>query len=180
MKINLFSIPIYIDNIDCSKIKINSEDYKKIWFSETLSSHGENNFLENSSLNLILNKIWNLISKDFHGKFKINLTSIWQNKYIDSDYQESHCHPQSHFSFVIYKKIDTSKTVFESPIHSLIQGFYPAKILKKMNILEQHFRPACRQDQIIVFPSFLTHFVLKNSGSETISGNIILEVEDQI
>ena len=41
MKLNLFSIPIYISNIDEEKIQLNKSVVKKTWFSETMSSIGE-------------------------------------------------------------------------------------------------------------------------------------------
>ena len=103
MKLDIFSIPIYIDNIDCSKIKLETDKYEKIWDSNITSSHGHENKLNQESFNYILEKIWKLLNDDFHGKFKLNLENIWQNKYLEKDYQETHCHPQSHFSFIIYK-----------------------------------------------------------------------------
>ena len=39
MKINIFSIPIFLGNIDVKKIKIENQTYKKNWTSETLSSY---------------------------------------------------------------------------------------------------------------------------------------------
>ena len=35
------------------------------------------------------------------------------------------------------------------------------------------FIPRCKKDQIIVFPSFLEHMVLKSTDQITISGNLI-------
>ena len=175
MKLDIFSIPIYIDNIDCSKIKLETDKYEKIWDSNITSSHGHENKLNQESFNYILEKIWKLLNDDFHGKFKLNLENIWQNKYLEKDYQETHCHPQSHFSFIIYKQIKESRTVFNSPFSSLIVGFYPMSLLDKMNILRSKFKPSCTQNQIIVFPSFLEHYVLSTTDAVTIAGNITLE-----
>ena len=40
MKIDLFSVPIHITNIDVSKIKLISEEFKREWVSNTESSFG--------------------------------------------------------------------------------------------------------------------------------------------
>ena len=93
MKLNLFSIPIFIEDIDCSKINIVSKSFEKTWMSETKSSHNFKNDLDNESLKYLYKKIWDLLKGDFNNNFKIILTNIWENHYIKEDYQELHCHP---------------------------------------------------------------------------------------
>jgi hypothetical protein len=36
------------------------------------------------------------------------------------------------------------------------------------------FQPQCRENQIIVFPAFLEHYVKKTSNAETIAGNMTI------
>jgi hypothetical protein len=175
MKLNLFSIPIYIDDIDCSKINIVSKNFEKTWMSETKSSHNFKNDLDNESLKYLYEKIWDLLKGDFNNNFKIILTNIWENHYIKEDYQEPHCHPQSHFSFIIYKKTNQSKTVFQSPNETTILGYYPKTIFKITNMFSTRFKPSLKSNQIILFPSFLQHFVLKQSDATTIAGNLNIE-----
>jgi hypothetical protein len=171
MKINLFSIPIYISNIDVSKINLSPKKLNKAWLSETLSSVNEQNMLERKSLNYLLHEIDLLLN--ITQNHKINLEAIWENHYKKGDFQEAHAHGGSHFSFIIYKKIDESKTVFLNPAITLIDSYY-AKC--KYKPIQTSFMPECRQGQMIVFPSFLLHMVKKSNDSETIAGNVSIEL----
>ena len=173
MQINLFSIPIFINNIDSSKITLKYSKLQKTWDSETESSHNTQNYLSEESKNYLLNIIARTIEDFIKIKFKITLSSIWENHYLENDFQENHIHPDSDFSFVIYKKIKESKTVFFSPSQNYIPLFYSNSFLK--NFFHTKFEPTLRQDQILIFPSFLEHMVKKISDSITISGNIKIE-----
>tara|TARA_R110000744_G_scaffold269950_1_gene383236 strand:+ start:97 stop:633 length:537 start_codon:yes stop_codon:yes gene_type:complete len=176
MKINLFEINIYIDNIDCSKINLQNENFKKNWPSQTQSSHSFQNKLDDDSQFYLINKIGILLKNQILKDFKISITSIWQNDYIKNDFQEKHIHPHSHFSFIIYKKVDESKTVFFNPAEKLIQSFYPEDLINKTNFFKLDFQTKCRENQMVLFPSFLEHMVKKNSNCSTISGNIVIEI----
>jgi len=178
MKLELFSIPVYIDNIDCSKIKLKNVKFTKTWFSKTESSHDYVNELDEESNKYLLNKIWNLIYGDFNGLFEIKIKNIWENRYKKFDYQEAHNHPHAHFSFIVYKDIEESQTIFMNPAIDLIQPYYVDSLLDKMNILKRSFKPSCRKNQIVVFPSFLQHMVLRHSNSVSIAGNITLTLKE--
>ena len=43
MKYNIFPTPVWIEDIDSSKLELTTEEYKKTWLSDTLSSHSSNN-----------------------------------------------------------------------------------------------------------------------------------------
>jgi hypothetical protein len=175
MKLNLFSVPIYIDTIDCSKINVVSKSFEKTWMSKTKSSHNFKNDLDKTSFEYLCEKIWNLLKEDFKNNIKIILTDIWENYYVKEDYQETHCHPQAHFSFIIYKKTNQSKTVFQSPNETTVLGYYPKDIFEMTNIFSTRFQPSLKSNQIILFPSFLQHFVLKQSNTISIAGNLKIE-----
>ena len=102
MKLNLFSVPIFIDNIDSSKIDIKNQNFEKTWNSETISSFNSTNLLDKESVNYLLGIISNSISKEFNETLKIQLLNIWENRYTDNDFQEKHTHPQAPFSFIIF------------------------------------------------------------------------------
>ena len=38
--------------------------------------------------------------------------------------------------------------------------------------METIYKPKCKQGDLIIFPSFMTHMVLPLSNSETIAGNL--------
>lgn len=176
MKVNLFETHIYVDNIDCSKINLENENFKKTWDSETYSSHLFQNKLDEDSQSYLINKIGNLLEGQILKDFKISITSIWQNNYIKDDFQEKHMHPDSHFSFIIYKKIEESKTVFYHPVQDLISCMYPSEFFLKTSFFKLNFETKCRENQIVLFPSYLKHMVKKNSNSTTISGNILITI----
>jgi hypothetical protein len=171
MKIDLFSIPIYITNIDLNKINLSFKKINKTWLSETPSSLKSQHMLEDKSLEYLLYEISLLLN--ISSNHKIKLDDIWENHYSNGDFQESHMHPGSHFSFIIYKKINESKTVFFNPAINLVDSYY---INSKYKPIQKSFEPKCRQGQMIVFPSFLAHMVKKSDNSETIAGNVSLEI----
>tara|TARA_Y100000004_G_scaffold42161_1_gene46065 strand:- start:1653 stop:2207 length:555 start_codon:yes stop_codon:yes gene_type:complete len=174
MKENIFSTPIYHDKVDLNKIIINNQKFEKTFDCEVITSHNFKNTIEEKSFIYLKKKIKNLLEKDIDINFDIILTSIWENKYIDNDYQEKHIHPDSHFSFIIYKEIDVSKTVFYSP-HSKLLETYFYKFPYFFKTMSPSFKPNFTKGDMVLFPSFLEHAVLKHSGSTTISGNIILK-----
>ena len=180
MKLNLFSTPLYISNIDLDKIKIKNTKVKTQWLSETKSSHGCLNEIAEDSKSYILQTIVKLLNPDIHTPYTLFLQEIWQNHYKENDYQERHCHPGSHFSFIIYKKIKQSNTVFFNPSFSLIQSYYYGSPLLNLPLFKNIFKVECREGQIVVFPSFLEHMVLKHSNSVTIAGNTILKEEYKV
>jgi|GEM_PF-2025929 len=175
MKLNLFSVPIFIDNIDSSKIDIKNQNFEKTWNSETLSSFNYSNILDKESFNYLLKIIAGSLSTQFKEPLKIQLLNIWENRYTDNDFQEKHAHPQAHFSFIIYKEVTEGKTIFFNPAINLIESYYPAPyFFNKTNFFQLEFLPKCRKDQIVIFPSFIEHMVKKINNSVTISGNITI------
>lgn len=170
MKIDLFSIPIHVTNIDNSKIKLISADFRKEWISNTWSSHGFKNFLTANSYNYLMETISTLLYKHLEGKTELQLLNIWENKYIKDDFQENHIHTGSHFSFVIYVSGEKSKTVFFAPHKYLIESFYSDSYGD--SFYDTCYETELRPGQIVVFPSFLEHMVIKNSGNVTYSGNL--------
>ena len=176
MKLNLFSIPIYISNIDLDKIKLFNQKFEKKWLSETHSSHDvENLSIDPENAKYLLECISKLISKDIITGHSLELVNIWENHYKENDFQEKHDHPFSHFSFIVYKDIDKSHTVFFNPSIKAITSYYPPEILDSFNGLDEHFRPECRKGQLLVFPSFVDHMVKRHSNSITISGNLLVK-----
>ena len=176
MKINLFEESIFIGNIDASKINLKTKDFLKTWDSETLSSFYSYNELNEESSKYLLKTIAKLLKEKIERGFKLHLIKIWQNNYLQGDFQEKHIHPHSHFSFIIYKKIKESKTVFFNPAEHLIQSFYDTDFLENTNFFQLQFEPKCRENQIVVFPSYLEHMVKKHNDSVSISGNLKLKI----
>jgi len=174
MKLDLFSVPIFIDNIDASKIILNNGKFEKTWISQTNSSFNSKNKLDLESEEYLMKKIGHLLSNHFFNPAKLSIINIWENRYEKGDFQEKHAHPHSHFSFIVYKKISESKTLFINPSNYLISSFIPNKIIDNSNLFQLDFMPSCRENQIVLFPSFLEHLVAKTDSGVTISGNLII------
>ena len=83
MRLDLFSLPIWIGNINATNINIDVSNVKKLWLSKTPSTHylGSNNKLEPEQEKYVLETISKLISKDIKNKFKIWLLNMWVNDY---------------------------------------------------------------------------------------------------
>ena len=171
MKIDLFSIPVFIGNIDVNKIKFKTNHkLQKTWLSKTDSNFCDKNMLTDESLRYLLDTIVSILNEEIRAEYNIYLIEIWKNVYKNKDYQEEHIHPQSQFSFVIYKKVNSSNTVFLASHYFISQYSW-----KDESIYKTKFEPQLRDNQIIIFPSFLTHHVKPLSNSETIAGNLKFE-----
>jgi hypothetical protein len=172
LKINCFQIPFYVEDIDIDKIQLSNTDFKETWLSKTLSSYSFKNFITKETHEYLLNLLHRMLSEDIKEEFKIKLINIWQNIYKNKSYQEKHIHVHSHFSFIIYKKIKNSNTVFINPANKLIESFYSES---KVNMMGVNVESNFKQNQIVLFPSFIEHMVKPCDDSETISGNIYIQ-----
>tara|TARA_S200002703_G_scaffold83171_1_gene71601 strand:+ start:268 stop:789 length:522 start_codon:yes stop_codon:yes gene_type:complete len=171
MKLSIFQIPIYIGNIDVDKIKLSNQDFEKTWLSETKSSYNFVNKIDTTSWKYLTDIIVKLLKEDFNFDYKLSLEKIWENKYEKDDFQENHIHIGSHFSFIIYKKVDKSNTIFFRPDKNLFESFYG----NNFELFNNEYVPECKSNQIIIFPSCIEHMVCKNNLSETISGNLTIK-----
>mgnify|MGYP003130909713 CR=1 FL=1 len=158
MKQVLFEVPIWKQNIDVSKIKLTSSNFKKSFNSEILTSHDGHIFAK-------------LLANDLKLK-KITITHIWRNIYKNS-FQERHNHAGSHFSFVIYERLHEPQTIFFHPAIDLMLTTKNNRIFKtdeKLNVV---------QNDLIIFPGYLDHMVRLTKDGLTISGNFDIEIHDE-
>jgi len=162
MKLDLFYTPIHKIKVDLSKIKLDSGPYVKTFDSKTPSTISTENKLSPYSRKYLLE-----IFKE-HLPFKdISILNVWKNKYLPGDYQEIHIHAQSNFSFIIYEKIKECKTVFLDPAWKQIVSYFDQSYLETRKTLK------CSVGDMVVFPSYLEHFVDRHEDEAiTISGNI--------
>ena len=166
MIIDIFSIPILIGNIDHKKIILQNKVFEKTWLSKTPSTFKQQGKLNEKSATYLIKTIVKILEEKIKYPFEIQLLNVWQNKYSENDYQEPHIHNHCHFSFIIYEEVKESNTVFINPSKYLIQAF------KLHYMFDESFMPQCKSGQIIIFPSFLEHMVVKGSKGKTLSGNI--------
>ena len=171
MKQVLFEVPIWKQNIDVSKIKLNSSNFKKSFNSEILTSHDGHNVLEKEGVDYLSNIFAKLLADDLKLK-KITITHIWRNIYKNS-FQERHNHAGSHFSFVVYERLHEPQTIFFHPAIDLMLTTKNNRIFKtdeKLNVV---------QNDLIIFPGYLDHMVRLTKDGLTISGNFDIEIHDE-
>ena len=174
MKIDLFSTPIWIGNIDSSKIKLVKQELKPTFGSEinTTYNHSLGSKIEENSLKYLYENLISILDETIRSPYQIRLINIWENSYEQGDFQEKHIHPGSDLSFVIYKKVDQGNTVFVNPADKLLDVFYHNCEVKQALFGSCSFAPKCRENQVVIFPSYLEHYVKKMSNSITIAGNL--------
>lgn len=172
---DIFPNLIATKNLDLSKFKVIGKKFKKTFESKIKTTlHGDTLFDRESInyLNIQLTDILGYLLKPYCKNFVFNVNYIWINKYSKKDYQGSHVHP-SDFSFIIYYKTNKSHTVFNSPVKNLLESF-------DNKFFFRNYEPNLKQGDIIVFPSYLEHWVRPNSGNTTIAGNIkIIDIKGE-
>jgi hypothetical protein len=170
---NIFPNLIATKTLDLSKLKIIGKKFTKTFESNIQTTLIGDTLFDVSSMNYLNINLTDLLSyllKPYCKNFVFNVDYIWINKYNKKDYQGSHVHP-SDFSFIIYYKVNKSHTVFNSPIKKLLEIF-------DSKIFDKDYEPNSKQGDIIIFPSYLEHWVKPNSNNITIAGNIkIIELK---
>jgi len=178
-QINIFSIPLFKGTIDVKKVKLKNKDKQKLWISRTLSTYNSNsNIIEKQVGEYVLNTIANIMNTYLKNKkYRFELDNMWTNYYKKGSFQEPHIHSQSHFSFIIYKKIKKSNTIFFNPSKYMLTTMYNNALPPEMSCV---YKPVCKTGDIIIFPSFVEHMVAPSEEEgETIAGNFnLIQIND--
>ncbi len=170
---NIFPNLIAIKHLDLSKLKVVGNKFKKTFESKVKTTLKGNTLFDKDSMNYLNIQLTDTLSyllKPYCKNFVFNISHIWINRYDKKDYQGSHVHP-SDFSFIIYYKTDKSYTVFNSPVKNLLE-------ISGNKFFYSDYESDFKQGDMIVFPSYLEHWVKPNSNNITIAGNIkIIEIK---
>ena len=168
VKVNsLFPTLVAIKHLNLSNLKITGKKFKKSFESKIKTTVEGDTLLDRDSINYLniqLTETLGYLLKPYCKNFVFNVSSIWINQYDEKDYQGSHIHPGD-FSFIIYYKTDKSYTVFNSPMKNLLESV-------DSKIFHKEYKPDLKQGDMILFPSYLQHWVKPNSNNITVSGNI--------
>ena len=170
MKVNLFSIPIFIDTVDLEKIEISKADYQPTFLSGVKSNYSHQPQVHPNTYDYLASIIDKNLSQT--GNYKNpSIMNVWRNLYNNTDTQEVHIHANSQWSFIIYETVEKSRTVFLNPAWKLVEALYGDNV-KEFPV---SWRPKVDPGTIIIFPSMLEHYVLAGNSGTTIAGNIHLE-----
>lgn len=170
MKKEIFSIPIFEDEIDLKLFKIPKTLVRKTWDCNIKTSFGTKLPISEGAFKHLSKVISKNLSDAGLMAGSPRFGEIWRNVYKKHDYQDVHMHPKSQWSFIIYEDV-TSKTSFLNPSIRDIQN----QLGNRVPGFDLDYKPELGPGSIIIFPSFLMHLV--NSGNEgsTISGNIYID-----
>tara|TARA_R100000900_G_scaffold92527_2_gene71882 strand:- start:2477 stop:3019 length:543 start_codon:yes stop_codon:yes gene_type:complete len=167
---NIFPNFIATKNLDLSKLKIIGENFQDTFESNIQTTIEGKTLLTTESMNYLNVQLTDLLShilKPMCKTFVFNMIGMWINKYDNNNYQGAHVHP-SDFSFIVYYNTDKSYTVFNSPVKNLLDVIKP----NENKIFLKEYEPNLKKGDIILFPSYLEHWVKPNSNGITIAGNI--------
>ena len=122
----------------------------------------------------------------FDKPVELSIKDMWFNYYSNGEYQEPHHHiqggsinnNQSHFSCIHYLKFNENihePAIFVDPL-SLTRAH---SVELDSNNYNERYTPKVREGSLLVFPSYLEHFVSKTASTPeyprvTIAFNIIL------
>ena len=172
---SIFPNLIATKKLNLSEIKVIGKNFKKTFESELKTTLFGSTLFDKKSINYLniqLTEILSYLLKPYCKNFSFNISDIWINKYQKNDYQGSHVHP-SDFSFIIYYDVNKSSTIFNSPVKYLLESSSNKFFLKD-------YEPNFKKGDIIVFPSYLEHYVKPNSNNTTIAGNIkIIDMKEK-
>lgn len=169
MRKELFSVPIFIDQVDLSRIEITETGFEPTWNSGTPSNYLYQPEMHPDTFDY-LSEIIDKQLRSTGDYINPTINAIWRNDYKETDTQEVHIHAQSQWSFIIYETVKESKTVFLNPAWKTIEVL----IGPYCKSLPMNWQPEVSAGTIIIFPSFLEHFVLAGNIGSTIAGNVTL------
>ena len=97
MKIDLFSVPIWIGNIDSNKIKLKKEKLEPTFGSGVKTSFNKNlgSIIDEVSLKYLYEMLVEVLDETIKIPYNISLLNIWENHYENNDFQEKHLHTGS-------------------------------------------------------------------------------------
>jgi hypothetical protein len=172
---NIFPNFIGTKNLDLTKLKVSGSVFEKTFESNIKTTLNTDTFFDIKSMNYLnmeLTKILSHLLKPKCKTFVFKLTAIWLNQYTDKDFQGTHVHPGD-YSFIIYYKCKKSYTIFNSPVKSLIE------IENNSKLFDVDYTLDLKEGDIIIFPSYIQHWVKPNSDAITIAGNLkIMELNE--
>ena len=164
----VFSVPFFVEKIDMNRIDFNSDPNFAPSFLSGVSSSLSGDSLTDQSYEYVCSVIGQCISQFSDKPFRIG--QVWRNNYKKEDWQDPHIHSGSQWSFVIYDTVEHSRTVFMNPARKETMNQWGVFA----NSIPMDFMPKIPSGHMILFPSWVEHFVMSGNEGSTISGNVYL------
>ena len=163
----VFAAPFFIEPIDLDKVNLVSEKYEQSYLSGIETTMGSDKFTDESYeyvKSLIRDCIGQFLQDDFF------LGQVWRNRYTKTDWQDPHIHSGAQWSFIIYESVDHSRTVVMNPSRKVIMNQWAMY----GHVIPMDFMPQVPSGNIVIFPSWIEHFVTNGNEGTTIAGNVYL------
>lgn len=171
MKVDLFSTPVFIDKVDLSRIELTETKYEPTFLSDVKSNYLFQPHLHPDSYDY-LSQVIEQNLRTTGAYIEPIISGVWRNLYTETDTQEVHIHANSQWSFIIYETVKYSRTVFLNPAWKQIETTMGYNSIK---YFQATWRPKLEPGSILIFPSYLEHYVLAGNIGITIAGNVNLK-----
>jgi uncharacterized protein (TIGR02466 family) len=132
---------------------------------------------------LITHSVHNVWINTINGNddFQVCLSDIWMSIGSDKNILQPHQHPHQSLSGVFYIKSKDSKLTFLSPVAQVIDK-YPQTVndncLREFNQYNSSvWSIPCEVGAIVIFPSYLFHYVQNHDGDDRISVAFDVKIE---
>ncbi len=128
--------------------------------------------------NKFKDKAYNQSNKPIESKCRLKVNNYWVNHYSKGDHHVSHIHPNSIFSAVVFLKIPvdcTAQLVLVDPRGPV--NYFSSDISFSEDGVS--YTVKAKESRMVIFPSWLSHYVSPESSSgtrSTLSINIGTEV----
>lgn len=169
-----FKFPFVIKEVDLKRLKYKAKGKQKLSYASETPRKDDLVFNDQQYLlDCITECAREMMQQYKYDKgFNYTITSMWEHQYKKNDFQEDHIHMDNHFSFIIYLKGKESKTVFKNPAGYILQTMY-----RKFNhfLVGFEYFTNFKPGTMVMFPSFIPHYVRKCSGVKTIAGDIVIK-----
>jgi hypothetical protein len=169
-----FKFPFVVKNVDLKRLKYKAKGKQKLSYASETPRKDNLIFNNQNYLLECVTECTGQMMKEYnYGKsFNYTITSMWEHEYKKNDFQEDHIQMDNHFSFIIYLKGKESRTVFKNPAGYILQSMY--RNFDHFLIGFEYFTNF-KPGTMIMFPSFIPHYVRKSNGVKTIAGDILIK-----
>ena len=140
------------------------------WLSKTPSSYNEYDCRSANVLWPLHDKVddcVNTFAEKLGAALKMKCNWSWFNYYGKNDYQESHIHPNNHFSAVYFVKSDEGSSPFILKNPKTNMNSFQFKEHNDLNFEYVKYQPT--NNSLIIFESCIQHMVPKNTTEERIT-----------
>lgn len=172
----LFSTPVFHDTIDCH---INFEYIKNLKYKRYEDNSGFGSFCQKILLEKemqdLKEKIEIKLNHYYHeilqfGEGKLTHIISWVNKHNPGDYASKHLHENSFFSGIFYLKCNSNSGkiwMYQNDGYNTISSPTVCPSIKNFNVFNsKKWAIQPKQNDIILFPSHLSHSVDSNQSIE--------------